>query len=270
MKKVFLFIIVSLFFQNISANNIEKKFWYDYQILLNNILIRNEYVYEGQSFTHNGINYQRLYNNENEILINNQLSKLNNFNLKNMKTNSINTQLAFWINVYNFFTLMEIKRFYPISSMEKIGWDNKVVAINQKALTLDEVEHEIIRPLKEPRIHFAINCASVSCPTLNDTIYEGDLLNHQLDFAVRNAFKNPLHIRIEDSLFGERMYVTKILSWFDKDFGTDAEILSFIHSYAPEIYKKYINYSFIRYNWDINTTKNISNTLNKLLDKLSK
>jgi uncharacterized protein DUF547 len=136
-------------------------------------------------------------------------------------------RLAFWINAYNAFTLRVIVDHYPIqspwftlsprNSIRQI--DGVWTAINWRAagrtLTLDDIEHRILRPeFKEPRVHFAINCASVGCPALAAEPYKAATLDAQLDAAARRYLARDEGLRID----GRTLRVSRILEWYGEDF----------------------------------------------------
>jgi hypothetical protein len=136
-------------------------------------------------------------------------------------------RLAFWINAYNLFTLRAIVDHYPIrsalltlqprNSIRQI--DGVWTALTWKAagrtVTLDDIEHKILRPeFKEPRVHFAINCASVGCPPLAGEPYRPRTLNDQLDAAARRYLARPQGLAIR----GDTLLVSRILEWYGDDF----------------------------------------------------
>jgi hypothetical protein len=136
-------------------------------------------------------------------------------------------QLAFWINAYNLFTLRAIVDHYPIrSAMFTLQPRNSIRQIDGvwttlrwkaagRTVTLDDIEHKILRPdFKEPRVHFAINCASVGCPPLAAEPYRASTLDAQLDASARRYLAGARGLRIE----GATLRVTKILEWYGDDF----------------------------------------------------
>lgn len=157
-------------------------------------------------------------------------------------------RLAFWINVYNAYTLKIICDDYPLESindlhfgglvvgtvLNKTAWDKKFVKTGGDELSLNHVEHEIIRKeFGDPRAHFAIVCASVSCPPLRAESYDGVRLGDQLDDQARiflsESDKNHFDIDKKEA------YLSKIFDWFSKDFGgNNEEILLFVSAYLPE------------------------------------
>ena len=136
-------------------------------------------------------------------------------------------RLAFWINAYNAFTLRAIVDHYPIrgsrfslaprSSIRQIDgvWTTLTWQAAGRAVTLDDVEHTILRPqFKEPRVHFAINCASVGCPPLATEPYRAATLDAQLDAAARRYLASPQGLRVE----GATLRVSRIMEWYGEDF----------------------------------------------------
>ena len=161
-------------------------------------------------------------------------------------------RLAFWINAYNACMLKRVIEHYPI---RKAGGflrlknaaagrpNNSVWQISDvftgdhcpvagKVRSLDEIEHEIIRPMGDPRIHFAINCAARSCPPLIDQAYEGHSLEDQLDARVRAFVQDPFHFRVVTDQSREAVHVNRVLDWFQEDFGGIQGIRSFLAGYA--------------------------------------
>lgn len=158
-----------------------------------------------------------------------------------------NAQLAFWINAYNAYTLKVICDNYPLKSindlhtggliigtvLNKTIWDKKLAMINGKKLTLNQIEHEIIRKrFDEPRIHFALVCAAKSCPPLRAEAFTGERLDEQLEDQGRIFFAQ------KDKNFFERekkiAHLSKILDWYDDDFGrNDTEVLRYISRFLP-------------------------------------
>ncbi len=242
--------------------------WQNYQQILTKVVTPVEYTGQDGSYTHSSVDYQKLYKNTSlKKLISEQSKKLNT----TLPPKERSKKLAFWINAYNFFTLVEVVDHMPdIASLKDIGWKNKKFKVNKTPYSLDHIEHKILRPLAEARIHFVINCASVSCPSLSDKIYVAEKLESQLTEAVQNAFRNPMHIKIGAGYFGfggDLIKVTKLLSWFGEDFEQQNGNgpLTFIHKYAPARFQSYQDYSAsLHYNWQLNTKENITSYLKEL------
>jgi hypothetical protein len=163
---------------------------------------------------------------------------------------TISTQqakLAFWLNVYNAYTLKIVCDNYPIESINdlhwgglflgtilgKTIWDKDLITINGTHLSLNTIEHEIIRPtFKEARIHFALVCASRGCPPLRNNAYEADSLEMQLDDQARlflnDASKNNFDTTTHHAT------LSKVFSWYSEDFGdADEKILEYVAKYLP-------------------------------------
>lgn len=172
---------------------------------------------------------------------------------------SLNRQdkLAFYINTYNLFAIKLITDHKPKRSIRDIGswfspvWQKPAAMLNGKTISLDAIEHKILRKMKEPRIHFAIVCASLSCPDLRTEAYSGEHLSQQLEDQTRNFLANSSKgIRIE----GEKLYVSKIFEWFAEDFSNDKKpinILKFIAQYNIEA-GRFSKYETLNYNWKLN------------------
>jgi hypothetical protein len=177
------------------------------------------------------------------------------------KTLSRNEQFAFYVNAYNAWTIKLILSDYPgIKSIKDLGslfkspWKKKICRIDGKIITLDDIEHNILRPrFKDPRVHFAINCAAKSCPPLRSEPYRGGELDQQLDEMTR-AFINNLE---SNRLEGHTLYVSSILKWFAEDFNKD--IVGFFLKYAEEdlkeqleVNKEKIKVKYLDYDWSLN------------------
>jgi hypothetical protein len=178
-----------------------------------------------------------------------------------IKSLSRNEQFAFYANAYNAWTIKLILTKYPdISSIKSLGvfntgpWKKNVVELKGETVSLDHIEHDILRPqFKDPRVHFAINCAAKSCPPLRSEPYTADKLDQQLDDATRAFINDPKSYRLE----GRDLYVSRIFKWFSEDFNDDP--LSFVLQYAdPELKKKLettpekITVKYLDYDWSLN------------------
>lgn len=159
-----------------------------------------------------------------------------------------NDRLAFWLNAYNAYTLKVVADSYPIDSindlhfgglvigivLNKTVWDREFVEIGGETLTLDRIEHDIVRPeFRDPRIHFALVCAARSCPPLRSEAYEGFKLDTQLDDQGRTFFAQRARNWFDSE--GKIAHLSKILDWYADDFGaSDAEILLYVARFVPE------------------------------------
>lgn len=163
------------------------------------------------------------------------LAQLGSINPQSLSSRE--SRLAFWINAYNVLAIDTVLRSYPVDSIKDVGslfrpvWKREAGRIHGRGYTLDEIEHEILRPMHEPRIHAAIVCASISCPNLLREPYEADRLEDQLDDSVRAWLRRPekglLLDRMEDSV-----RLSPLFEWFEKDFGGRSGVLAFVARYA--------------------------------------
>lgn len=179
----------------------------------------------------------------------------------NSKTLSHDQQFAFYINAYNAWTIKLILSGYPgIKSIKDLGnifrspWKKKICRIDGGIITLDDIEHKILRPrFRDPRVHFAIVCASKGCPPLISEPYRGEVLNQQLDNSARAFINNPERNRLE----GNILYVSSIFKWFAEDFNDD--IIGFFRKYVPDDVKSKlertrdsIKIKYLSYDWSLN------------------
>ncbi|MFP8872928.1 MAG: DUF547 domain-containing protein, partial [Myxococcota bacterium] len=147
-------------------------------------------------------------------------------------------KLAFWINAYNILAIDIVLQSYPVKSIRDIGWWFRPVfkrpagEIYGRSYSLDEIEHEILRPMGEPRIHGALVCASVSCPNLLREPYRAEGLYNQFDASLRAWMRRP-----EKGLWLDRergvLRVSRVFDWFREDFGAGGGVLPFVTRYAP-------------------------------------
>jgi hypothetical protein len=153
-------------------------------------------------------------------------------------------QFAFWINVYNAYTLQEIGLHYPVASIRKIGllplaaFRDRLIPLGRLvgksgALSLNDVENEILRPtFKDPRLHAAIVCASKSCPPLRSEAYVGDRLDRQLDDQMRAFLGDASKNRYDPQR--RTLLLSPIFSWFKGDFASQpGGVLGFVARYLP-------------------------------------
>ncbi len=182
---------------------------------------------------------------------------------------SSNGQLAYWINAYNAFTVKLILDHYPVKSIKDIPkrWEAEAWEAGGKRYSLNQIEHEILRSdFQEPRIHFAIVCASIGCPDLWNRAFTEDGVDQQLQDASTRFFQSPKHIRFEKKkgAFGketETLYLSSILKWFEEDFTENgkAPIERFVTRFAPRPMVKQIfqagdalKIKHLDYDWDLN------------------
>jgi len=173
-------------------------------------------------------------------------------------------QCAFWINLYNAMTLRLVIDHYPIRSIRDIDispgifsdgpWGAKLVRIEEQDLSLDDIEHRILRPIwQDPRLHYGLNCASLGCPNLQLVPFHGHRLEAQLDAAAMAFVNHPRGLRLENG----RLEVSSIYKWFAGDFGGDERaIIKHLLAYVrPELameLQKVDRIAGYSYDWDLN------------------
>jgi len=177
-------------------------------------------------------------------------------------------KLAFWINAYNAVTIKGILREYPTSSIRNhtaklIGyniWDDLLLTVGGKPYSLNQMEHEVLRKMGEPRIHFAIVCASISCPRLLNEAYTAERLDQQLMVNSRDFFANPRNFRFDPAR--QSFQLSSILDWFGEDFGANqAAQLQAIAPYLPTAQAQQFasqgrgSVSHLDYDWGLNDQK---------------
>jgi len=176
-------------------------------------------------------------------------------------------RLAFWINAYNALTIHGILDKYPTSSIRNhtaklFGyniWKDLKLTVGNAAYSLDQIEHEILRKMGKPSIHFAIVCASHSCPKLLNEAFNANNLDAQLSKNAVDFFANPENFEISVN----KVKLSSILNWFSEDFGTNkAEVLEAISPYVPEGSADIIaaangnlKVSYLPYSWKLNDLK---------------
>ena len=162
---------------------------------------------------------------------------------------SKNYKLAYWINAYNSLTIKLILENYPLKSIKEIEspWNIKCFNMEGNNYSLGEIEHKILRKMGESRIHFAINCASISCPKLLNKAYQEKKIESQLVSATSSFLLDPS----KNVLTNKKLSLSKIFFWFKKDFGSKKERLDFIKKYSNlKFDKPIINY--LDYDWSLN------------------
>jgi hypothetical protein len=165
-------------------------------------------------------------------------------------------QLAFWINLYNAATVRLILDHPGVTSIRDIGkpWDTPVANISGRALTLNMIEHGIVRPaFNDPRTHYALNCASLGCPNLAHEAYAGAVIEAELDAAAAAYVNHPRGVTVDAG----RVAVSKLYGWYGGDFGAgDKGVLDHIRRYASpallEALQGATRISAWRYDWALN------------------
>lgn len=171
-------------------------------------------------------------------------------------------QFAYWANLYNALTVVRVLRGYPVTSILDLKrwpwsfgpWDEDLITVHGVALSLNAIEHRILRPLfNEPRVHFALNCASLGCPNLLRQPFTGENLEAALQGALEAYLAHPRGIAFED----EVLTLSSLFDWYRDDFpqGQDA-LLAYLAAAAPEALgpslRAYDGPIAFRYDWALN------------------
>ncbi len=172
-----------------------------------------------------------------------------------------NEQLVYWINAYNAFTIALVVKHYPVKSIKDIAgnipminsvWDLKFFKIGGIDFDLSTIEHEILRKkFDEPRIHFAINCASISCPKLRREAYTASRVDNQLEEQAVIFITSPNYNKITPN----HVYLSKIFEWFKTDFTRNQDILQFLSQYTRVTFDDKVIFEYFPYNWNLNELK---------------
>ena len=175
-----------------------------------------------------------------------------------------NVKLAFWINAYNAVTVQGILREYPTTSIRNhtarvFGyniWNDLQLIVGDNSYSLDHMEHKILHPLGEPRIHFAVVCASIGCPRLLNQAYVPEKLDQQLDTNGKNFFANRDNLRWDNQK--KTIAISKIIEWYGKDFGkSGSEQLKKLAPLFPSDVQSLARsgsarISYLSYDWNLN------------------
>lgn len=173
-------------------------------------------------------------------------------------------QLAYLINLYNAATLQLIIDHYPVKSIKDIGglfkgpWKQECVGLFGQKVTLDHIEHQLIRPnYHEPRAHFALVCAANGCPPLRNGAYTAPHLNEQLEEQGRLFLRTPTKNRVDSA--GKTVYLSPVFNWFSEDFERPGRsLLEFVTPYFTPADQKVLASSrdwkvrYTKYDWALN------------------
>ena len=179
------------------------------------------------------------------------LQQLDRFNPEQLSSRP--EQLAFYINAYNILAINLVQQHWPLGSIKDAApwyrsvWKQPAGTIGGEAVSLDHIEHQILRPMGEPRIHFAIVCASLSCPDLRAEAYTAGRLEQQLEDQTRGFINNAdKGVR----LTAQGVRISKIFDWFADDFGGESALPGWISSYRMVPITTIDGY--LKYNWAVN------------------
>ncbi len=171
-------------------------------------------------------------------------------------------QMAYWINLYNALTVFVIVPRFPVDSIKDIKsglidfgpWNLELFPLQGEKLTLNQIEHGILRPIwQDPRIHYAVNCASLGCPNLAAKAYRSENLEEMLEAGARDYINHPRGAQV----VGDELLISSIYDWFKADFGSsDNMVLAHLAKYAkPELKAMLAKFDDFDddYDWRINS-----------------
>jgi hypothetical protein len=172
-------------------------------------------------------------------------------------------KLAFWINAYNLLAIQVVLDHYPLRDIRDAGnlfrpiWKRTAGVVGGRNVSLGWIEHEVLRPMGEPRIHAAIVCASVSCPSLRREPYSAAGLDSELDDAMRRLLADPdKGMRLDRD--GNRLWLSRIFKWFREDFAPRGGVLAFVARYAAPAERRRLEHPpeprlrYLDYDWRLN------------------
>ena len=165
-----------------------------------------------------------------------------------------NTKKAFYLNAYNLIVIYQVSKFYPLKSpLDQSGFFDQVRhKVAGENITLNELEiKKIILGYKDPRIHFALACAAVSCPKLASFAYRPNILDQQLEGRTRLAINDPSFIRIQTS--DGTVNISEIFKWYSRDFTMNGStVMGFINNYRKSRIPDSYEQGYYQYDWKLN------------------
>ena len=159
---------------------------------------------------------------------------------------------AFWLNAYNAWTIKLVLERYPVNSIKDVSakpWDKRFIKIGANTHTLNDIENKIIRrQFKDARIHFAVNCAAISCPKLSNKAFTVKNVEKELDRLTKEFFKSDNVKLVEKSA-----QLSKIFEWYADDFIQESEsVLKFVEQYSGMTFHPKVKVSYLDYSWKLN------------------
>jgi hypothetical protein len=168
---------------------------------------------------------------------------------------SDNKMKAFWINVYNAYTIQLIVDNYPLESVLKItkrgkdAWHQKFAVVGGETYTLNHIEHEILRKqFSDPRIHVGVNCASYSCPPIANFAFTEKNVEVELDRLMKKFVNDPTR----NLITAKKITLSRIFDWYKGDFIKKGSLVSYIDGYTDIALSKKTKVRYMQYNWNLN------------------
>ena len=208
------------------------------------------------------VDYQRWKADEGAIA---QLKTwLTSLQTTNLETLEPNTSLALLLNLYNALTIRQVLEKYPIESIRptvlgvpnwisfKLFFSSSIYKLNDQNLSLDNIEHNLLRKkFSEPRIHFALVCASSGCPQLRNEAYWPDKVRGQLEQDAQQFIRNPEKVRYDAQT--NILYCSKIFKWYEEDFVAAARsVTEYIQQYSHQQILPSAQIEHLPYSWQLN------------------
>jgi len=158
-------------------------------------------------------------------------------------------KLAYWVNLYNAIVMKMVIDNYPVTSINDIDnpWKQKQIVINDVAYSLDDIEHNILRKMNEPRIHFLLSCAAKSSPKLWNRAYTG----RNIIEALQDKTVEYINDRNINLIRSENPKISKVFEWYKNDFD-EGNVISFLNKYATTKIKSKTTVSYLEYDWSLN------------------
>jgi len=201
------------------------------------------------SFVKNGlVNYKNLYKDKKTIsTLKESLKKVNPSDLSSQELK------AFLINAYNITVIISITENLPKSSVMDIDgfFDKKNHHIAGKIITLNELEKEwIFKRFPDARLHFALVCGAISCPELDNIIFNSQNIEYRLEKITKTTLNNPKFITMD--MHEKSASVSKLFNWYESDFKKNESVIDFINRYTDKKIPDGFTLEFKNYNWDLN------------------
>lgn len=212
---------------------------------------------------------------QNQSLLQGYLNQLSQISQSEFDNWSKDKQLAFLINAYNAWTIEFVLTKYPeLESIKDLGnflnspWDKEFIPLFGESVSLNHIEHELIRGsgrYNDPRIHFAVNCASIGCPALREEAYTADKLEQQLTEQTERFLTDQNRNYFKDG----NLYLSSIFKWYGDDFEAGfrntetiedfvllyADALKLTDNHQSDLAEKKLDIKFLTYNWELNKSK---------------
>lgn len=194
------------------------------------------------------VDYDAIYDNQTDLK--NVIKRFES--LETYSNWSKNQELSHWINIYNVYSIKLIVDNFPINSIKDVvqSFDLRFIPYKNQYISLNYIEKEILSKTLDERIHFAINCASISCPNINRVPFYADTIENQLEVAAKSFINNSL----KNDISRKEVKLSKIFDWFAADFlKNNATVIDYINKYSDTKIKDTAEIQYLNYNWSLNS-----------------